>query len=562
MKKVLVITLLLVIAMMLQAQNPPRNFQAVAGNGLVTLTWDTPIIDDMLEIRYHDSNPYNGYYQHFDRGYGVVFDLTGYENPVLEQLDFRHTSYGITGVQTYNLHIVDMDEMTALSVIEELETTVEDGWETEISLGELAGVDHLGIFLEPLGYLEENAYPVLDCDPHCDYISYVVNINNNYDILVDPADGDFLMDLWISADEFGRTRAVKVPKVERTISSDDNILRTSRPGISIPEPLNRDLVGYFVYRNGYTITPSPIDETSYIDTDVVNGTTYEYWVTARYSDGSESDSTSHQTVTPSLPQGVLFTEGFEAGIPTSWTVIDADGDNYNWAINDSSVDPHDGNRCVYSASYINNIGSLNPDNWLITPAIDLTIDAHLYFWVVPQDPDWPNEHYYVKLSTTGTAIEDFDVLLLDETITYTSWVEKDIDLSAYTGETVYIAFEHCEVTDMFYLVLDDVSVENRNASDEESIATPTLTTSSYPNPFNPETTISFNLPEKSQTSLEVFNIRGQKVTTLLNERIDAGQHQVVWHGTDQNGSPVSSGIYFYKLNTNGTSLVRKIALMK
>ena len=71
----------------------------------------------------------------------------------------------------------------------------------------------------------------------------------------------------------------------------------------------------------------------------------------------------------------------------------------------------------------------------------------------------------------------------------------------------------------------------------------------YPNPFNPSTTISFGLPVESQVELTVYNIRGQKVKSLVNSMMSAGYHEVVWDGTDQRDKKVSSGVYFYKLKS-------------
>jgi len=84
----------------------------------------------------------------------------------------------------------------------------------------------------------------------------------------------------------------------------------------------------------------------------------------------------------------------------------------------------------------------------------------------------------------------------------------------------------------------------------------------YPNPFNPQTTIRFSLAREEHVSIEVFNIRGQRVTTLVNETRDAGEHQVVWRGTDDNGRTVGSGLYFYRMNANEYSSIRRMVLMK
>jgi hypothetical protein len=85
----------------------------------------------------------------------------------------------------------------------------------------------------------------------------------------------------------------------------------------------------------------------------------------------------------------------------------------------------------------------------------------------------------------------------------------------------------------------------------------------YPNPFNPQTTISFSIPEESNIELSVYNIKGQLVKNLVNDINPAGEHSVTWNGTDDNNKPVSSGVYFYKLNVNGiTKAVKKCLLLK
>ncbi|MCK4653316.1 MAG: T9SS type A sorting domain-containing protein, partial [Candidatus Cloacimonetes bacterium] len=85
----------------------------------------------------------------------------------------------------------------------------------------------------------------------------------------------------------------------------------------------------------------------------------------------------------------------------------------------------------------------------------------------------------------------------------------------------------------------------------------------YPNPFNPQTTISFSVAQTlSFVNLEIYNIKGQKVKTLVNEKLNAGAHQVIWHGKDENGKSVSSGIYFYKMDSGRYTSVMKMILMK
>lgn len=84
----------------------------------------------------------------------------------------------------------------------------------------------------------------------------------------------------------------------------------------------------------------------------------------------------------------------------------------------------------------------------------------------------------------------------------------------------------------------------------------------YPNPFNPTTTISFDLPTDSEVSVEVYNVKGQKVKTLINTKMTQGQHKIIWSGLDSNNKPVGSGIYLYKVKAGNLEAVKRMILLK
>lgn len=84
----------------------------------------------------------------------------------------------------------------------------------------------------------------------------------------------------------------------------------------------------------------------------------------------------------------------------------------------------------------------------------------------------------------------------------------------------------------------------------------------YPNPFNPETTISYSLGENSDVVIEVFNLKGQKVRTLVNENKNRDHYTVLWNGKDDIGKAVSSGIYYYRMKTINLEETRKMILVK
>ena len=86
--------------------------------------------------------------------------------------------------------------------------------------------------------------------------------------------------------------------------------------------------------------------------------------------------------------------------------------------------------------------------------------------------------------------------------------------------------------------------------------------SNYPNPFNPTTTISFDIANESDVSITVYNIKGQKVKKLINDQLTAGEHSVIWNGKDNNNKNVASGIYFYKISAGKSSAIKKMLLLK
>ena len=98
----------------------------------------------------------------------------------------------------------------------------------------------------------------------------------------------------------------------------------------------------------------------------------------------------------------------------------------------------------------------------------------------------------------------------------------------------------------------------------ESAGTPDSYTlgAAYPNPFNPETTIDFNVPTEGFVQIDVFNAVGQTVASLVDEELSAGSYRTTWNGLDQHGSEVSSGVYFYRMQAGDFSATHSMTLLK
>ena len=90
----------------------------------------------------------------------------------------------------------------------------------------------------------------------------------------------------------------------------------------------------------------------------------------------------------------------------------------------------------------------------------------------------------------------------------------------------------------------------------------TLNATNYPNPFNPETTISYDVNQKGSVTVDIYNLKGQKVKSLVNENKEAGTHSIIWRGDNDQGKQVSSGTYFYRIKNAGHEVVKKMLLMK
>ena len=208
-------------------------------------------------------------------------------------------------------------------------------------------------------------------------------------------------------------------------------------------------------------------------TGLAENTTYYVKAYATNSEGTSYGSLKSFTTTGGSASGDEFLETFENGIPSNWAAIDADGDGYTFELGtEPEYSGHNGGNCAISASYINDIGALTPDNYLVTPQMQIVNGSKLRFYACAQDGDYPYEHFGVAVSLTSqsnassfTTVAEWDMQAkrinnrkkrgLNEQGT---WYICTVDLSSYAGNSVYIAIRHFNCTDQFYLDIDDVEL--------------------------------------------------------------------------------------------------------
>lgn len=129
-------------------------------------------------------------------------------------------------------------------------------------------------------------------------------------------------------------------------------------------------------------------------------------------------------------------------------------------------------------------------------------------------------------------------------------------LAGYQDKTRTKVISSDQVNDL------DFKMEPEVNDVDDHVVTSIILTSNYPNPFNPETTISYGLPNDSKVELMIYNVKGQLVKTLVNDVVPAGSHSVVWNGKDESGRSVASGIYFYRLTTDKKTINKKMLMLK
>ncbi|NOR87119.1 MAG: hypothetical protein GQ527_05870, partial [Bacteroidales bacterium] len=311
----------------------PTNL-SVSYDGIAT--WEVPGSNlEMIELKQHNGVAGNGYYGTLGYGYGVVFDLEDYTNVTLEMLDFRHSAYGSNGIWDYNLHIVDWETRQEIASINNLHTTLDNGWENEISLESLSVSGLIGVFMEPLSGTPADAYPILSStNMTLQGMSYYGNIDN-YAYMWSSGIGDFLMDLWIMGESNGKIEKAKrfIPNYQISKSKEKNTLTLDNTEIVLNQKnIKKELIGYKVYLDG--VYQGETENLTWQYTNLQQFETYISGVSAIYSEG-ESDAIEYEFTFHTVNELIIN--------PTSLIVSSEEGSinfeitsNTDWSISTTS----------------------------------------------------------------------------------------------------------------------------------------------------------------------------------------------------------------------------------
>ena len=147
-----------------------------------------------------------------------------------------------------------------------------------------------------------------------------------------------------------------------------------------------------------------------------------------------------------------------------------------------------------------------------------------------------------------------------------SWTGGEYDVSTEHGNVVFMAFNLSMMPDDIqqavmgnFLAWSGSTVSNE---EEPNLPTQFALYENYPNPFNPVTTIRFDVPEVSDVNITVYNVLGKQVNSIDLNTMSPGQHHIKWRGIDNAGKPVSSGVYFYTIKAGDFFATKKMMLLK
>ncbi|MCD6177470.1 MAG: T9SS type A sorting domain-containing protein, partial [Candidatus Cloacimonetes bacterium] len=202
-------------------------------------------------------------------------------------------------------------------------------------------------------------------------------------------------------------------------------------------------------------------------------------------------------------------------------------------------------------------------------SVPSNVEPVTIFLAAPQNPIAVTQCADILITWDEPASRDFshyklyrNMIMVADDIMETSYLDTNVPNGTYcyNVRAVYSGgYQSALSTDA---VIEHVQTN----TDDIIIPATTSLIGNYPNPFNPTTNIKFSLKTDSKVSLNIYNIRGQKVKTLINENMQIGYHSIVWNGQDDSGKSLPSGVYFNYFNADSDggdyTSVKKIILLK
>jgi hypothetical protein len=292
--------------------------------------------------------------------------------------------------------------------------------------------------------------------------------------------------------------------------------------IAINTPSDRNMTNYIVYRDGEAEDTLGLGTTMYLDMDVEWGD-HNYFVTALYNDSEEcGESEPSNTVDVTLVNHPPPAVGLIQPLDGTTLMVDSENMGNNFPFIWTPVNDADNDPVLYVVSFTDDTGAMH-DTVITTPG-------------------WLPGPTYGEL--VEFLLEDSTISVM--TYSWNVWAHDPWDSTASLNGPRSLTIDVSGLLALDGIGLPDVFALHNN----------------YPNPFNPVTNISYDIPEVAQVTLEIYNVSGQKVRTLAQGQHEPGRYRIQWNATNDYGNPLSSGMYIYRIQAGDFVSVKKLILMK
>ncbi|MEN6445618.1 MAG: T9SS type A sorting domain-containing protein [Candidatus Cloacimonas sp.] len=320
-------------------------------------------------------------------------------------------------------------------------------------------------------------------------------------------------------------------------------------GVGYNEPTrDREVTAYKIYRDSEYLAQVNGDVLTYTDANVAGGT-HTYYVTAMY--GTNESSASNTITIFVLPENYFELHhddgtselGFSVGAAKQMAVKFSRSGQFSVSYIKVYVDSIGTAPIIVRVFDASGTGETPGGQAIVQYQYPLASIVQGWNYIaLPTVAQFTDAPFYVGILETTNACK----IGLDTSSNGFSYKKISTNWEPVTNGEIMIR----------------PIVMGGQAGEDPILPTIVLDAKNYPNPFNPETTIHFSLPESGPTSVKVYNLKGQLIRTLVNGNMNAGNQKIVWNGMDDNNQTVASGLYFYRVTNVGKSITRKMLLSK
>ena len=260
-----------------------------------------------------------------------------------------------------------------------------------------------------------------------------------------------------------------------------------------------------------------------------------------------------------IPVGLPFFEDFEEDefLSDCWKNMDRDVDGYKWTHMISEGVGYNSLRAVGSSSYINNVGTLDPDNLLRLPKLHLEENTFMSYYVKGEDSQYLDNYSVViyeehvdSLIDIGLTIVD-TIMVIDKVVQGASYVQETIDLSEFAGKDVHIGFRHHNDENNYWMYIDDIYVYTMMVGLEEREIQNSMAI--YPNPSSESCYVTFSVKHKQEVKIDFVNIQGQ---LMMSRTLNAVGSEIQYFDL----SSLNSGIYLVKVTSNNDRAYKRVVI--